>query len=170
MTSEFLKSIGLGSLDIGYLIAGLAGIVLILLIITIVLLTKLSKLGKKYNTFMEGKNGKSLEKELTDIFEDNRYLKSSVEQNKKDIRKINKNLELTFQKAGLNKYDAFREMGGKLSYSLALLNDNNDGFILNSVHSSEGCYSYAKVITKGECNMDLGIEEKKALDMALGIK
>ena len=54
---------------------------------------------------MEGKNGKSLEKELTDIFEDNRYLKSSVEQNKKDIRKINKNLELTFQKAGLNKYD-----------------------------------------------------------------
>ena len=74
MTSEFLKSIGLGSLDIGYLIAGLAGIVFILLIITIVLLTKLSKLGKKYNTFMEGKNGKSLEKELTDIFEDNRYL------------------------------------------------------------------------------------------------
>lgn len=170
MASKFLDSIGLGSLDIGYLFAALFGIVLVLLIIVIVLISKLSKLSNKYNTFMEGKNGKSLEKELGQIFEDNRNFKQYVEQSKRDIRRINKNLELTFQKAGLNKYDAFREMGGKLSYSLALLNDNNDGFILNSVHSSEGCYSYAKVITKGECNMDLSAEEKKALDMALGIK
>lgn len=58
-------------------------------------------------------------------------------------------------------------MGGKLSFSLALLNDKNDGFILNSVHSSDGCYSYTKEITAGTCAIDLGEEEKEALEKAV---
>ena len=44
------------------------------------------------------------------------------------------------------KYDAFKEMGGKLSFSLALLDENNDGILLDSVQSSSGCYSYTKEI------------------------
>lgn len=59
-------------------------------------------------------------------------------------------------------------MGGKLSFCLALLDENNNGFILNSVHSTEGCYSYTKEIKNGNCNISLGEEEKKALDMAMG--
>ena len=54
-----------------------------------------------------------------------------------------------------------------LSFCLCMLNDKNSGFILNSVHSSEGCYSYTKEINKGECELALGEEEKKALDMAI---
>jgi len=60
-------------------------------------------------------------------------------------------------------------MGGKLSFCLALLDENNNGFILNSVHSTEGCYSYTKSIEKGECKISLGEEELKALNMAMGI-
>ena len=58
-------------------------------------------------------------------------------------------------------------MGGKLSFSLVLLNENNDGFVLNSVHSSEGCYSYTKEIKDGNCEISLGEEEAKALKMAM---
>ena len=61
-------------------------------------------------------------------------------------------------------------MGGKLSFSLALLDQNNDGFILNSVHSSEGCYSYTKEIKNGECSISLGSEEEVALNKAMGIE
>ena len=61
----------------------------------------------------------------------------------------------------------FKEMGGKLSFSIALLNDNKTGFILNSVHSSDGCYVYTKEIINGECAISLGEEEKKALMLAL---
>ena len=50
----------------------------------------------------------------------------------------------------------------------ALLNEKNDGFIINSVHSTEGCYSYTKVIKNGECDISLGEEEKKALQIAMG--
>ena len=170
MNSDLFKQMGLENFDFGYLIIGMLSAVLILLVIVIIVLTKLSTLSKKYSNFLQGKNGKSLEKELVNLFEDNRLLKTSVDQNKKDIRKLYKMMEYTFSKAGLNKYDAFSEMGGRLSYSLALLNDQNDGFILNSVHSTEGCYSYAKVIKNGVCNVELGDEEKKALSMALNQK
>jgi len=79
-------------------------------------------------------------------------------------------MESAFQKVGIVKYDAFQQMGGKLSFSLALLDQNNDGFILNSVHSSEGCYSYTKEIKNGECSISLGSEEEVALNKAMGIE
>ena len=79
-------------------------------------------------------------------------------------------LEFTFQKIGLVKYDAFHEMGGKLSFSLALLNETDDGFVMNAVHSREGCYTYIKEIIAGKCVIILSEEEKEALDMAMQYK
>ena len=66
------------------------------------------------------------------------------------------------------KYNAFKGMGGNLSFAIALLDVNNTGFILNSVHSREGCYLYIKMIEKGETDILLGSEEKEALEQALG--
>ena len=60
-------------------------------------------------------------------------------------------------------------MGGLLSFSLALLDENNNGFIVNSVHSAEGCYTYTKEIRNGTCKLELGNEEKVALDQAMGV-
>lgn len=57
-------------------------------------------------------------------------------------------------------------MGGKLSFSLALLNDQNSGFIFNSIHSREGSYTYIKEIIKGESYVALGDEEAEALEIA----
>ena len=74
-----------------------------------------------------------------------------------------------FQKVGIVKYDAFSQMGGQLSFSLALLDENDNGFILNSVHSTEGCYSYTKEIKNGLCDISLGEEEKQALDIAMDL-
>ena len=79
-----------------------------------------------------------------------------------------KNMESTFQKMGLVKYDAFNQMGGQLSFCLVLLDENNSGFIINSVHSTEGCYSYTKEIKLGESSIPLGKEEEEAMAMAMG--
>lgn len=167
MTSNILNSIGLGNFDIAYLFIGLIVLILILFIICIVTLTKLSKLKKRYEAFMLGKDAKSMEKEITDLFSDMNYLKNAVDKNAKEIRHIYKRLETTYQKLGIVKYDAFKQMGGRLSFSLALLDENNDGFILNSVHSSDGCYSYTKEIKDGSCQITLGEEEQQALDIAM---
>lgn len=167
MNSKLLDRIGLGNLDIAYVLIGILALCLILFIVVIVCLVQLSKTKKRINRFMKGAKAATLESDIVSIKEENEYLKRSTEQNRKDIRKIYNNLELTFQKVGIVKYDAFKEMGGKLSFSLALLNDKDDGFILNSVHSSDGCYSYTKEITAGACAIDLGEEEKEALEIAI---
>ena len=58
-------------------------------------------------------------------------------------------------------------MGGKLSYALCMLNEKNDGYIINAVHSREGCYSYIKEIIDGNSVIGLSEEEEQALDEAL---
>ena len=118
---------------------------------------------------MQGKDAKSLEMDIIGLYEDNKFIKTSIEKDKNDIKNLYKKLESTFQKIGIVKYDAFREMGGQLSFSLVLLDENNNGFILNSVHSTEGCYSYTKEIENGQCSITLGEEEKQALDIAMGL-
>lgn len=167
MVSEVFHNMGLDGLDIGYLFIGLFAIILILILLLAVQIGKTSKLKKRLDKFVLGKNGKSLEKDIIGLYEDNKFLKVSVEKNKKDIRTLYKNMERTFQKIGIVKYDAFQQMGGKLSFSLALLDENNNGFILNSVHSAEGCYSYTKEIKDGACQISLGEEEQEALSMAM---
>ena len=169
MNSKILSYIGLGNLDIGYLFIGMSVLILILIILVILQIVNTSKLKKKYNKFMQGKDAKSLEKDIIGLYEDNKFIKTSIEKNRKDIRSLYKKLESTFQKVGIVKYDAFKQMGGQLSFSLALLDENNNGFILNSVHSTEGCYSYTKKIKSGQCDIMLGDEEKQALDIAMGV-
>lgn len=170
-TSTFLNQIGLGGFDLGYLFVGLivlAVLVLILIILLIVQMNKTAKLKKRLDKFVLGKDGLSLEQDIIGLFEDNKFLKNSAEKNKKDIRTLYKRMETAYQKMGLVKYDAFNQMGGQLSFSLALLDENNNGFIINSVHSTEGCYSYTKEIRNGESSITLGSEEAEALAIAMG--
>ncbi len=169
--SSFLNEIGLGSFDLGYLLiaaAVLAALVLILLILLIVQIRRTGKLKSRLDQFLTGKDGASLEQDIAVLFEDNKFLKNSTEKNKKDIRTLYKRMESVYQKMGLIKYDAFSQMGGQLSFSLALLDENNNGFIINSVHSTDGCYSYTKEIKNGECAIALGKEEEEALAIAMG--
>lgn len=169
MNNSFFSGIGLGNIDIGIVILVMAIVIVILLIICIANICSISKMKKTGKKFMQGKNAMSLEQEITGLFEDNKFIKNAIEKNKKDIRNLYKNFESAFQKVGIVKYDAFNQMGGKLSFSLALLDENNNGFILNSVHSTDGCYSYTKEIENGVCKISLGEEEEKALNIAMGI-
>lgn len=170
MNYNLLEQLGLGSLDLTYLFVVSYGLILILIILFIIQTIRLSNLSKKYKKFMSGKTAKSLEKEIMGLYEDNKFMKVSVEKNKKDIQTLYRKFEGAYQKIGIVKYDAFNQMGGQLSFSLALLDENDNGFILNSVHSTEGCYSYTKEIKNGLCDISLGEEEQKALDIAMGIE
>ena len=116
---------------------------------------------------MKGKEALSLEDEIVGLFEDNKFIKNETEKNKKEIDALYKKVSYCFQKMGIVKYDAFNQMGGQLSFSLCLLDEKNNGFLMNSVHSAEGCYSYTKEIIGGKSKLELGEEEKQALEEAL---
>ncbi|MBO4680025.1 MAG: DUF4446 family protein [Lachnospiraceae bacterium] len=167
MNSSLLESMGLAGLDIGIVLVVLVVLVFFLLVFTIILCVQHSKLKKRFNRFSQGRDGKSLEKEIGDVFAQNTAIKEVVDKNKRDIKTLFRRMETTFQKVGLVKYDAFPQMGGKLSFSLAMLDEKNNGYIINSVHGSDGCYTYSKEIKSGRCDLVLGEEEKKALGMAM---
>ncbi len=154
--------------NISYIMLGQALLLLVLFVLTVILFKKQRKLTKTYKAFMNGASGKNLEDVIIERFTDIDILKKDSLDIHGKIDEIKENLLSTVQKIGIVKYDAFMEMGGKLSFVLALLDKENDGFILNSVHSSrEGCYTYLKEIIKGESFLELSKEEKSALDQAI---
>lgn len=146
-------------------------LLLILIIILFVLLIstkkKITALEMKYESFMRGKDGEALEDLILTRFDEIDKLKRSDVKKTKALNDIIENLDIAYQKVGIVKYDAFNEMGGKLSFVLAFLTKENDGFILNAVHSREGCYTYVKEIVKGESYIPLAEEEQQALEEAV---
>lgn len=149
-----------------YVIIGLVFVTIVLLVLYIINVVQMAKLKKKYKFFMEGKNAKNLEDTLIERLTQVDALAKANEANEKSIQNILAKMKFTFQKVGLVKYDAFQEMGGKLSFSLALLNEKEDGFVMNAVHSREGCYTYIKEIIAGNSVILLSPEEKEALENA----
>ncbi len=162
--TEQLTAMGL---DPGILILIMAFFIFIILILLIVVMVKQSGLKKRYEHFMMGSNARSMEEEIKNLFYDIDYLKKQSDENGREIRHIYKRLATVFQKVGLVKYDAFNQMGGKLSFALALLDEKNNGFLMNSVHSSDGSYCYIKEIKDGTCSIELSGDEQRALTQAL---
>ncbi len=170
MESEILNSLGLGNMDTGLVLKLFAVLIFILLVTTIILSIEHSKLLKRYERFSGGRDAHNLEHEIGAVFKENKDLREQTEKNRKDIRVLYRNMESAVQRVGLVKYDAFAQMGGKLSFALALLDQKNNGFIINSVRGTDGCYTYSKEVKGGICDLALGDEEDQALKEAMKIK
>lgn len=153
-----------------YIIIGLAVIVLILLIILIINMVQVSRLRMNYEIFMSGSDARSLEDTLMMRLDQVDDLIAANKTNEQNIVKLFEKIQPAFQRVGLVKYDAFHEMGGKLSFSLALLDELDNGFVLNAVHSRDGCYTYIKEIIDGNSIIVLSDEEQEALNNAMEAK
>ena len=152
-----------------------SGIIIIILLILVVFLLvrsisynmRLSRLERRYKIFMKGSDAQSLEKVFVRKFAQIDRLYEAKEDHDHDILFLKKNMEKMFNKYGVEKYDAFDDVGGKLSFALALLDKENTGLILNTVHSRDNCFLYLKEIVKGESYVMLSQEEVEALRKAV---
>lgn len=165
MSESILNSIGI---DPGIIMILLMVMMVFVLLYLVRVSMKLSRFTKRYRIFMRGKDAVSLEKAFAQKFlEMDKLVEVSKNQNM-EIARIKDILARTTNKIGIVKYDAFPDIGGKLSFALAMLDESNSGFVLNAIHSREGCYTYVKEIVKGESYIVLGQEEKDALRQAVG--
>ena len=154
-------------LDTSLLIILLVILNVILIFIVIGNNVRLSRLEKKYKMFMKGTDAQSLEKSFARKFTQIDRLFEKSEDYEHDINQIKNNLHTMFSKYGVEKYDAFEDVGGKLSFTLAMLDKDNSGLILNAVHSRDNCFLYLKEIVKGESFVMLSQEEVEALRKAV---
>ena len=164
MESSILTKIGI---DPGYIFLFLIILILVLFVLYINVSLKYDRLKGSYNAFMKGKDGKNLEQSMLSKFTEMDNLTRMARQNRSEVKEMYSMTEHCLQKCGVVKYDAFNEMGGKLSFALAILDNNNSGWIMNAMHSREGCYTYIKEIVKGESYVELSDEEAAALDKAI---
>lgn len=165
MTDSMLNNLGF---DPMYIIIVETILLLVLIIVVIIGFIQMRKLYRRYDWFMRGKDAETLEELIVQQMEDIQILKAEDRANKDSIRTVNKNIRASYQKFGMVKYNAFKGMGGNLSFAFAMLDYTNTGFVLNSVHSREGCYLYLKEVDRGQTEVLLGSEEKVALEQALG--
>ena len=146
-------------------------VVSLLIIGFIIMIAKLFSINKKYKTFLNKLgNGENIEEDLENYM----YRVERVEKQNMEIRNlvdsIDKNLESCIQKIGIVRYNAFKDTGSDLSFALAMLDENNNGVVLNGIYSREMSNIYAKPVENGKSSYTLSEEEKMALEKAINSK
>ena len=162
--NDFFDKIGI---DLGILVLMLMVLVLILIVIILNMSLGLHRLKRKYTMFMKGSDGQRLERVFAQKIKEVDRLSAANDDNYMKIQSLQKKMEKALTKYGIVKYDAFDDVGGKLSFALAMLDKNNTGFILNAIHSRDNCFFYIKEIVNGESYILLSSEEMDALRQAV---
>lgn len=164
MQSGILNSLGI---DPGFIVIAMMGIMIFVLLYMVRVSMKLTRFLKRYKIFMKGKDAVSLEKAFAQKFLEVDKIEEMTRIHSNEINRIREIQGRTANKIGIVKYDAFPDVGGRLSFALAMLDESDSGFVLNAIHGREGCYTYIKEIVKGESYVVLGQEEKEALRQAV---
>ena len=164
MESNILNSLGI---DPGIMVIAMMGILVLVLLYMVHVSMKMTRFLKKYRIFMKGKDAASLEKAFSQKFLEVDKLTEMSRLHNDEIHRIKDVQKKSANKIGIVKYDAFPDVGGRLSFALAMLDESDSGFVLNTIHGRDGCYTYIKEIVKGESYIVLGPEEKEALRQAV---
>ena len=146
----------------------ISAIVCILLIGFIIMIVKLFSINKKYKAFLKKiGNGENIEEDLENYM----YRVERVEKQNAEMRglinAIDTNMSNCIQKIGIVRYNAFKDTGSDLSFALAMLDENNNGIVLNGIYSREMSNIYAKPVEKGKSKYIISEEEKEAIQKAI---
>lgn len=141
---------------------------IILLIVFIISVMSTNKVKKTYKMLIRkmGKAG-NLEDMLFEVMEKVKSVEEENQEIKHDCSNLNKEINKCIKKVGIVRYSAFKDMGSDLSFALALLDEFNNGVILNGIYSVENSNIYAKPVENGVSKYTLSEEEQRALDMAM---
>lgn len=146
-----------------YVIIGLVVIAIILIILVISCMHSSAKLQRKYKRLMRGVEGENLEKIIINYMDQIDKVKEESKEVREIYNNIDERVKKSIQKLAIVRYKAFENVGSDLSFSLALLDDNDDGVIITSIYGRDESFTYAKPINKGLSRYDLSDEEKEVL-------
>jgi hypothetical protein len=150
-----------------YIILGLTALAIILLISVIVLFKSLNNIEKKYRKLMRGVNNKNLEELIIDYLDKVDEVKGDSQKLVQSYKELDDRIKECVQKSAIIRYRAFEDVGSDLSFSIALLNDYDDGIIISGLYGRHESTTYAKPIDKGISRYDLSEEEQHVLKEAM---
>ena len=133
----------------------------------IIISIRLSSLRKQYMRMINGSSAENMEQLLIDMQKALNEQKAESVKASASIANIRQPLMKMTSKIGIRRYNAFNDGGSDLSFSIAMLNEEQDGVILTGIHSREQMYVYAKPIAKGQSSYTLSPEEKETITQTL---
>ena len=149
----------------------LSGAIVILLILYITSLIRMNRIKKSYKAFMEKiGNGTNIEEILEKHIDSINKTITKNEELEKLCIGLDNDIKNCIQKVGIYKYNAYKDTGSDLSFAVALLDERNDGIVLNGIYSREMSNIYAKPIKNGSSEYKITEEENEALKRAMKIE
>ncbi|WP_367398150.1 DUF4446 family protein [Paenibacillus sp. MSJ-34] len=149
-----------------WIVAGFVVILIVMLVLIIAQGVKLSKLRRSYHQMMENSGVPNLENVIISMKENIAEMQKGQSTLVSEMRGITERLLKMKAKIGIIRYNAFSDTGSDLSFSLAILNEKQDGIVLSALHSRDNSYVYAKPVQGGSSNYSLSPEEKTAISLA----
>lgn len=142
-------------------------LVILLILLCLILLKSNIRLEKKYRKLMRGVNSKNLEELVTKYLDGVDECKKSVECIANKTDDIESKINRCIQKTAVLRYRAFEDVGCDLSFSIALLDANDDGVVITGIYGRNESTAYAKPIDKGISRYELSDEESEVLKNAI---
>jgi signal transduction histidine kinase len=142
--------------------------VIILIFLQILNRVQINHLEKKYYRMMKGTSAKNIEEMIIEYNENVEKVHEASKKMEQLYGEVKENLEDCIQKFSVVRYRAFDDVGSDLSFSIALLNDKNDGFVITGIYGRNECTTFAKPLENGISKYDLSDEEKTAIKNAIG--
>lgn len=105
---------------------------------------------------------------LKEVLASLQKLEEKYEDVLREVEELKKESRKSLKKIGLIRFNPFNEIGGDQSFSVALLDEDNNGFAITSHYGREGNRVYAKPIEQGKSKYQLSKEEAEAISRAIG--
>lgn len=150
-------------LVIGALIVALAA-----LILGVVAVVKLSRIHRSLALLQAVEGQETFVDVVARTVEDFTVLKGDVDQLAADLSAARQDLSQALRHVSVVRYDAFGDLGGRFSFSAAVLDDSGDGLVLTSIHGRSETRTYVKGVSNGVADVELSPEERKAMELAAG--
>lgn len=130
-------------------------------------LRSLNKTKNRYRALLKGMGNKNLEEIILNNAQKIEILEEMIKENDSRVEQLSKEISTSLKNYSIKRYNAFEGVGGELSFSLALLNDEGSGIIITGIHGRDDSRTYAKPIVEGRSKYTLSEEEKIVLSSAL---
>ena len=157
----------LTGLELTHLTYGVVIVAVFFGLSTIYFAIRLHRLERIYKKMMQGADGETIESMMMERIQDIETLKQNVAELGKECARIDDAGKKHVQQVGMVRFNAFDNTGSDLSFSVALMDASNTGFVLSGIYGREESRVYAKPLAKGESTYTLTKEEKQAIDKAM---
>ena len=168
---NYLKSLRLYTETYNFeIMLGMAILIALLLVFSLINRVKISKNTKSYKelgTLLNAPTSENMEETIVEYIHQVNLMKNSIYSLEAKNEELNSRLKKSIQQVCFSRYNAFEDMGSDLSFSVALLDDNSDGFVMTNIYARDESNIYAKPIINGTSTYELSLEEKSVIEKAM---